>query len=82
MPRSQQPNPKAPFDLSSSWSCGRRTPRWDALWARLLAHALDQSTQPETKLMATVEEARKPDEVNGRGGDVRASEGPGRPAAD
>ncbi len=55
----QRPNPNAKFDLSTLWTGGRRTPRWDALWTRLLAHALDQSTQPETKLMATVEEVSR-----------------------
>ena len=62
MPQSQQPNPKAPFDLSSSWSCGRRTPRWDALWARLLSHGSDSLTQPETK--QAVSQEKSPGEVN------------------
>ena len=56
MPQSQQPNPEAPFDLSSSWSCGRRTPRWDALWARLISRALDPLPQPQTKQTLPVQD--------------------------
>ena len=61
------------FDFDAEWSIGPRSTAWDALWARLLAHALKQLTQLETKRTATVQEELA-DEVNGTGGDVRTSE--------
>ncbi len=61
MPQSQQPNPEASFDLSSSWAGGRRTPQWDILWIRLLRHGLPPLTQPETKQRV---QQKSPGEVN------------------
>ncbi len=76
MPQRRSPI-KEKARLSVSWSPGPRTSRWDALWTRLLSNALTSLSQS-----SGVEEATVPaDEANDAGGDVRASEGPGRPAA-
>ena len=61
------------FDFDAEWSIGPRSTAWDVLWARLVAHALKQLTQLETKRTATVQEELA-DEVNGTGGDARTSE--------
>mgnify|MGYP001032708220 CR=1 FL=1 len=74
---SQRPRSLKKLSISAAWSHGHRTSHWDLLWTRLLSYALTSLPQsPE------VEEAVvTADEVKGTGGDVRASEGPGRPAA-
>jgi len=76
MPQSRRPHIPKKVDFSAAWSCGPRTAQWDLFWTRLLSHALKPLPQsPEVEEVVVTA-----DEVKGTGGDVRASEGPGRPA--
>ena len=68
MPQRRSPI-KEKARLSVSWSPGPRTSRWDALWTRLLSHALASLQQPPG-----VEEASVPaDEVNDAARDIEGT---------